>query len=88
MKKKQVKHESYQDNETIKRYLQQIIDGLDKGKISLSSGEDSILLEPHGLLEFVFSASESKSKQQLNLKFSWTPQDMPPISEREELIIE
>lgn len=87
MKKKQVKHESYQDNETIKRYLQQIIDGLDQGKITLSSGEDSILLEPHGLMEFVFNASQSKSKQQLNLKFSWTPQNIPPISEYEELII-
>jgi len=87
MKKKQLKHESYQDNETIKRYLLQIIDGLDQGKISLSSGEDSIMLEPYGIMEFIFNATQSKSKQQLNLKFCWTPQNIPPISECEELII-
>lgn len=88
MKKKQLKHESYQDNESIKRYLHQIIDGLEEGKISISSGEESITLEPHGLMEFVFNSSQSKNKQQLSLKICWTPKGLSPITEYDELIIE
>jgi len=75
MKKKQIKHESYQDAESIKLYLQQIINGLDQGKISLSSGDDSLVLEPYGLLEFTINVNQSKSKQQLRLKIEWQPKE-------------
>jgi amphi-Trp domain-containing protein len=88
MKKKQIKHESYQDAESIKQYLQQVLDGLEQGKLSLSSGDDSLMLEPHGLMRFTLSAYQSKAKHQIRITLDWTPKNAPTIAEVDDLIIE
>lgn len=88
MKKKNIKHESYQDVESVKLYLQQIIDGLDKGSLRLSNGDDTITLEPHGLLDFTFSASQGKSIQQLRFKIDWKPEGEQASADDDDLIIE
>ena len=88
MKKKTIKHDSYQDADTIKQYLQQIIDGLDKGKVVISNGEETIKLKPNGLLAFSLTASQGKAIQLLRFKIEWTPEDAESMSNDDDLIIE
>lgn len=77
MSKKLLKHESYQDSDTIQAYLESILDGLKKGTLKIASGEDELELIPNGLLQLQVSASARKSKQQLSMKISWTPDNAP-----------
>lgn len=88
MKKKQVKHASYQDAESVKQYLKQMINGLEQGDITLSSGDDSLVLKPHGLMAFSITANQSKSKQMLRFKLEWVPNEAASEIEDDELFIE
>lgn len=87
MKKKQIKHESYQDAATIKKYLQQIIEGIERGKINISNADDSLELEPSGLLGLTIKASQSKSSQQLRLKIAWQVKDVIENTVEDDVLI-
>lgn len=88
MKKKQVKHVSYQGADSVKEYLKQIINGLEQGNITLNSGDDSLALKPHGLMAFSLTANQSKSKQMLRFKLEWVPDEAASEADDDELIIE
>lgn len=72
MSKQQIKHESHQDRETIRSYLEQITQGLEEGLIRFSNGDESVVLEPEGLLHLQIIASSNKGKNQLGVKISWS----------------
>jgi len=63
--------ESIQDTETIKEYLQSLIDGLDRGKILLSSDGNELELNPGALLKFEVKAKKKGDTTKLALKISW-----------------
>lgn len=88
MSKKLLKHESYQDSETIQAYLESVLDGLKKGTLKISSGEDELELVPNGLLQLQVSASARKSKQQLSMKISWTPDNAPSQETQDQLTMQ
>lgn len=87
MKKKQFKYESLQDSESVKSYLKQLILGLEQGKLELKSSDDKLVLEPHGLMEFVFNATQSKSRQIIRFKLAWTPEDAPTMPDPDEILV-
>lgn len=64
-------HESLQDKETIKQYLQAVQEGLDKGRIVLSSLEDEIELQPRGLLKLTLKARRKGESSRLQIKIQW-----------------
>ncbi len=84
MSKKQVKHESYQDSASVVRYLEEVIDGLNKGHIILTSGSDVVDLEPNGLIQMQINATQRKSRHQLSVKLQWMPKDAAQQEDSEE----
>jgi amphi-Trp domain-containing protein len=71
-------HESLEERDTVAQYLRAISDGLASGRLSLSSGEGELILEPEGLVRFRVSAKRSAYRSRINIKISWRanrPQD-------------
>ena len=64
-------HESFQDRESIIRYLTAISDGFEQGTLTLSSNGDKFSLDTPGLVKFDVRAKQKDSRSQIVLKFSW-----------------
>ncbi len=75
-------HESLQDKETIKQYLEAVLDGLDQGRIVLSSREDEIELQPEGLLKLTLKARRKGESSKLQIKIQW--EDKPSREEADD----
>lgn len=65
------KYESMQDAETIVAYLDAVKEGLASGKLSLSDGENTLVLEPTGLIKCDVVAKVKDGRRKLTLKFEW-----------------
>jgi amphi-Trp domain-containing protein len=62
---------SYQDLDSIQKFLESLNQGFAKERIVLSSGEDTIELEPKNLLKFSVQAKKKDNKTKLSIKISW-----------------
>jgi amphi-Trp domain-containing protein len=62
---------SYQDMNTIRKFLESLNQGFAKERIVLSSGDDTIELEPKNLLRFSVHAKKKEDKTSLSIKISW-----------------
>ena len=65
------KHDSVQDRESIARYLRALLDGFEKGHISLGAEGQTLELTPQGLLEFEVRAKRKGGRSKVALKFTW-----------------
>jgi amphi-Trp domain-containing protein len=70
------RHESLQDAKTIRGVLKALTDGLAKGKLSFSDDDDSIELEPKGLMNLKITASKEDSMNRVNIRVSWQSEEM------------
>ena len=59
------RHESLQDQDSIRKLLEAITDGLAKGKMSFSDGDGEIVLEPDGLLRLKVTATNGAKEARL-----------------------
>ena len=64
-------YESYQDLDTIQKFLESLNQGFAKERIIFSSGDDTIELEPKNLLKFSVQAKKKEDKTKLSIKISW-----------------
>ncbi|NOT02468.1 MAG: amphi-Trp domain-containing protein [Phycisphaerales bacterium] len=67
-------HESYQDRESIARYLTALREGLQNGKLLLASNGERFALEPATLVKFDVEARQNRERARLVLKLSWKRQ--------------
>jgi len=63
--------ESVQDAESIRKYLQAVMDGLDSGKLVVAAGEQQLVLQPGELLTFTVKAAKRGGAGKLGLVISW-----------------
>lgn len=63
--------DSLQDPQTIKRFLESLVEGFDKGRIILTSEETEMILYPDDLLKFSIKGKKKGDSSKLSLKFSW-----------------
>lgn len=73
--KKNFRHESLQDQQSILKILAALTEGLEKGKLVLSDENDEIILSPQGLLQLKFSAVQEDNRHSFSLKVSWQTED-------------
>ncbi|MHC1743927.1 MAG: amphi-Trp domain-containing protein [Syntrophobacteraceae bacterium] len=69
--KERFEYDSVQDQETIVKCLQAIVDGFDKGHLTFSHRDKSIQMEPCGLLRFALEAHSKGKMRSLKLKVKW-----------------
>lgn len=63
--------ESLQDPSTIKKYLQSVIDGIEKGRVVLATEEEELVLYPASLLRFTVKGKKKSGGSKLSLIISW-----------------
>ncbi len=68
------RHESLQDSKTIHKLLQSVTDGLEKGELSFSDGDNQIVMSPDGLLHLKLSASKEDGRNRVNIRITWQDQ--------------
>lgn len=69
--KKEFRFESIQDAETIKKYLEELTSGFEKGQIVLKNGGENIVLNPEGVIQFEVKVRKKDGKSRLYLKMDW-----------------
>ena len=79
MKEQKFFFESLQDSETIKSYLESIIDGIAHKRITLSTDGENITMNPKGLLKLTIKARKKADKNRLSIKISWTDEHSKSI---------
>ncbi len=68
------RHESLQDSKTIRKLLQSITDGLEKGELAFSDGVNEIVMAPDGLLHLKLSASKEDGRNRMSIRVTWQEQ--------------
>lgn len=71
MAKEEFSFDSLQDCETIKSFLESLVDGFEKGRIILSTNGDEIMLMPKGLLNFSVKAKRKSDGSKMSIKIAW-----------------
>lgn len=64
-------YESIQDSQSIRDYIQSLMDGIEKGQIRLVSNGDEIVLNPGSLLNFEVKAKKKGEENKLSLCITW-----------------
>ena len=62
---------SYQDLDTIQKFLESLNQGFAKERIVLNSGDDTIALEPKNRLKLSMRAQKKGDKTKLSIRISW-----------------
>jgi len=80
--------DSLQDPDSIKTFLQSLVDGFENGRIVLSSESDEIILHPAAMLRFSVKAKrKDNTKNQLSIKISWKEPKVEKRGENKEIKI-
>lgn len=69
------RHESVQDKKTIKSILKALTDGIASGKLTFSDEDDSIELNPKGLMKLKITASQEDNLNRVNIRIAWQSED-------------
>ena len=66
-------HESLQSTESIVRHLEALTEGIRRGRLVLSSGEEEepMVLTPEGLISLSIKASRKDGRDRLGLRIEW-----------------
>ncbi len=75
VKKKEFRHTSLEDNQSVVRYLQALTQGLQQGQLRIGAADDEVLLEPRGLLQLDLRISQKPDAAQIRLHLSWKVDD-------------
>jgi len=69
--KRVFRHESLQDSKTIKNILKSITNGMGSGKLTFSDEDDTIVMNPEGLLHLKLTATQDENRHRINVRISW-----------------
>ena len=64
-------YEAIQDRQTMRQYLNALMEGIEKGKLVFSSGKEQILLAPTELIRLSVKAKRKPGKSKITMKFTW-----------------
>lgn len=72
------RHESLQSRDSVQSLLKALTKGLADGKVVLEDEDDSMVMEPNGLLRLKISASQDEDRSRIDVRISWKEeQDLP-----------
>lgn len=72
-RKRVFEHDSLEDVESLVHYLKAVVRGFEEGKLRVAGGNESIELEPNGLVRFEVRASQKEERARFSLRFTWKP---------------
>lgn len=72
------RHESLQSRDSIENLLKALTKGLADGKVVFEDEDDSMVMEPNGLLRLKISASQDEDRSRIDFRITWKEeQDLP-----------
>ncbi len=71
MANKLFKYDGMQESDAIAAYLEAVRDGFAKGAITLTQGDQSMILEPKGLISVTVEGKLKAEDRKLKLTFRW-----------------
>ncbi|MET0069018.1 MAG: amphi-Trp domain-containing protein [Candidatus Thiodiazotropha sp.] len=69
--KKNFRHESLQDRDSIQALLKAISQGIAKGRLTLSDEDGEMAMQPDGLLQLKVAATQDEERHRINLRITW-----------------
>lgn len=79
-------YRSFQDIDSIGKYLRALADGFEQGRLSFRSGESELQVTPEGLLDFGIKVKEKNGHVKISLKLDWD--EVPSRRNSNKLFIE
>lgn len=76
VKKKEIRHTSFEDRESVVRYLQALTEGVQSGVLRIGVADEELVLEPQGLLQLELRVSTRQDHAQIRLQLSWKLDDV------------
>jgi amphi-Trp domain-containing protein len=70
-KTREFSHESLQGRESILRYLEALGQGLERGKLRLTSGSETFMLDTPAMMKLAVRARQKGSRVDVVVKISW-----------------
>ncbi len=64
-------HESLQDRESILEYLAALGEGLEKGRLKLTSGDNEFVLDAPSLVKLDVRAKQKRERVEIVVRISW-----------------
>lgn len=74
-------HESIEDSRSVSEFLRSLLEGMEKGRLTLAANGDQIVLNPSGLLKFAVTAEKKGTTGKISLKLSWKEDHSAPAAE-------
>lgn len=73
-------HDSFQDADTIVKYLEAIAQGFQTGRLLFCSGKKELVLKPQGLLKFGVQAKRKDGRVKFSLTVGWSERGKEEIA--------
>lgn len=73
--KRNFRHQSLQDEQSIQGILKSISSGIAKGKITFSDTDEKIVMRPAGLLDLKITAEKEENRNRFTIRISWQEDD-------------
>ena len=82
------RHDSLQDQQSIAKYLEVLVQGLQSGKLSFESDVKRITLEPQGLIELEVRVKRAHGRAKVRLRLTWREERKPSSkSSKDKLLV-
>jgi amphi-Trp domain-containing protein len=75
MSEEKFDYDAMQDSEAVGKLLLALIDGLEKGAMVLTSGDETLELSPEKLVKFSLKARKKAESSKLTIKIAWKHPD-------------
>ena len=72
------RHESLQDQDSIKELLSAVVEGLAKGKIVLEDENGTMTMMPKGMLQLKLTGSQEDEQNRLDIRIKWKGKEQLP----------
>ena len=81
------RHDSLQDQQSIAKYLEVLVQGLQSGKLTFESDVKRIALEPQGLIELEVRVKRTHGRAKVRLRMMWREERKPAKPTKDKLSI-
>ncbi len=81
------RHDSLQDQQSIAKYLEVLVQGLQSGKLTFESDVERIALEPQGLIELEVRVKRARGRAKLRLVLTWREERKPTKPSKDKLTV-
>lgn len=74
-------YESIQDRQSLRGYLNSLIEGIEQGRIEFSSATDNMILSPADMIRLSIKTRKKTGESKMTIKLVWNDSRQKPLLE-------